>query len=82
MPTGAASMDLSKAIRELYEEKRRIDEVIASMEDYLRANEALPVRRKRGRKSMGDAERQVVSERMRKYWAEQRDKRIVGGEQE
>jgi hypothetical protein len=75
-------MDLSKAIRELYEEKRRIDEVIASMEEYLRANEAPTVRRKRGRKSMGDAERQEVSERMRRYWQEQREKRTGPGQKE
>jgi len=57
-------MDLQKAIRDLYEEKERIDGVIASLEQYLRT--------KRGRKSMGPEERQEVSARMRSYWASRR----------
>jgi len=65
-------MDLQKAIRELYEEKERIDGVIASLEMYLRTNGASAVKRKRGRKSMGPEERQEVSARMRNYWASRR----------
>ena len=70
--TGAASMDLQKAIRDLYEEKERIDGVIASLELYLKTKGAVVAKRKRGRKSMGSAERQEVSERMRNYWAARR----------
>jgi hypothetical protein len=70
--TGAASMDLQKAIRDLYEEKARIDGVIASLEQYLRTNGAVTAKRKRGRKSMGAEERQEVSARMRSYWASRR----------
>ena len=65
-------MDLQKAIRDLYEEKERIDEVIASLEQYLRTNGAVSPKRKRGRKSMGPEERQEVSARMRSYWASRR----------
>lgn len=72
MFTGAPSMDLQKAIRELYEEKERIDGIIASLEQYVRTNGAIPVKRKRGRKSMGPEERLEVSARMRSYWAARR----------
>ncbi|HEU0119109.1 MAG TPA: hypothetical protein VFQ91_01205 [Bryobacteraceae bacterium] len=67
-------MDLQKAIRELYEEKERIEGVIASLEQYLRTNGAVvAAKRKRGRKSMSPEERQEVSARMRNYWASRRD---------
>jgi len=63
-------MDLSKTIAELYEEKARLDRVIASLEQ-LREN-PFPVTiapSRRGRKFMSADERREVSERMRKYWA-------------
>ncbi len=71
-------MDLLKAIRELHEEKKRLDAVIASLELMLAAESRLPklkvrVGRKRGRKSMSREERQQVSERMKKYWASRRN---------
>jgi len=73
-------MDLNKAIRELYAEKQRLEEAIASLEGLLNAKtsaEALnldELRRKkhRGRKSMPPDERRAVSARMKKYWAQQR----------
>ena len=65
-------MDLQKAIRELYEEKERIDEVIASLEQYLLTKGVSVGKRKRGRKSMGPEEREEVSARMRGYWADRR----------
>lgn len=65
-------MDLQKAIRELYEEKERIDGVIASLEQYLRLNGPGQPKRRRGRKSMGPEERKEVSARMRSYWASRR----------
>ena len=68
-------MDLREALQQLYDEKRRIEIVIASLEELLRANEADPEpapRGKRGRKSMSAEERQEVSERMKKYWANRR----------
>lgn len=66
-------MDLQKAIRDLYEEKARIDGVIASLELYLQRNGSVTAKRKRGRKSMGPEERQEVSARMRSYWAARRN---------
>ncbi len=71
-------MDLAKAIRELTEEKRRLDAVIASLELMLAAESKLPALRprggrKRGRKSMSREERLEVSERMKKYWAARRN---------
>jgi len=65
-------MDLQKAVRELYEEKERIDGVIASLELYLRTNGTGVLKRKRGRKSMSAEEREEVSARMRSYWAGRR----------
>jgi hypothetical protein len=35
---------------------------------------------RRGRKSMGDEERQQVSERMKRYWARRRRERAAGGQ--
>ena len=70
--TGAPPLDLQKAIRELYEEKDRIDGVIASLEEYLQNNRSTPAKGRRGRKSMGPEERQEVAARMRNYWAGRR----------
>lgn len=72
-------MDLYKAIQELYEEKERLERVIASLEELQRtagvALEQPKPPRRRGRKSMTSAERQEVSERMKQYWADRRGKR-------
>jgi hypothetical protein len=66
-------MDLSKTIAELYEEKARLDRVIASLEqlgvDSFPVSFAAP---RRGRKFMSPEERREVSDRMRKYWAERK----------
>lgn len=66
-------MDLSKTIAELYEEKTRLDRVIASLEQL--GVDSFPVSitaTRRGRKFMSPEERREVSERMRKYWAERK----------
>src|ERR1035438_9965559 len=65
-------MDLSRTIAGLYEEKARLDRVIASLEQ-LGVN-SFPVSitaARRGRRFMSPEERLKVSERMRKYWAGQ-----------
>jgi hypothetical protein len=67
-------MDLSKTIAELYEEKTKLDRVIASLEQ-LGEDDPFPVAMaapRRGRKFMSPEERLVVSERMRKYWADRK----------
>ena len=66
-------MDLSKTIADLYEEKARLDKVIASLEQF--GVESFPVplsTPRRGRKFMSPEERREVSDRMRKYWAERK----------
>ena len=63
-------MDLSKTIAELYEERARLDKVIASLEQLGEDPFCLRVvTQRRGRKFMSPQERLQVSERMRNYWA-------------
>jgi ElaB/YqjD/DUF883 family membrane-anchored ribosome-binding protein len=79
-------MDLPKAIQELYAEKRRLEEAIASLEELLASKggaaslhlEQLRAKGRRGRKSMPPEERRKVSERMRKYWAQRRGNKARG----
>ena len=73
-------MDLRTTIRELYEEKQRIEEAIASLEELLGAKGRLaanapaesPRKERRGRKNMSPEERCEVSTRMKRYWAKRR----------
>ncbi|MGA2133404.1 MAG: hypothetical protein ABSH50_14005 [Bryobacteraceae bacterium] len=67
-------MDLNKAIRELYEELEKLNGVIASLEQF-EGTGTIPELKRRGRKSMGQKERLMVSERMKKYWASRRKKK-------
>jgi hypothetical protein len=64
-------MDIQKALRELYEEKKRLDWTIATLESRLK-NVSSYTRSRRGRKSMGGDERLEVSKRMSAYWAARR----------
>jgi hypothetical protein len=71
-------MDLKKALQQLYAEKEKLEQVIASLEQLAgggagAAPSLLVNGRRRGRKSMGDKERQEVSKRMKKYWARRRE---------
>jgi hypothetical protein len=66
-------MDYRTALDELYRERRRLDEVIKNLEALVQGKQPPPLSR-RGRKSMSEDERQVVAERMRKYWASRRQK--------
>jgi len=76
-------MDLYKAIQELYGEKERLERVIASLEELQRtagaSPEPPPGAKRRGRKSMPATEREVVSERMKAYWAARRKARQKHG---
>lgn len=73
-------MDLEKAIRELLAERDRISGIIAQLELIQEDRKPKPVRKPppssatpvRGRKSMSDAERETVSNRMRQYWEARR----------
>jgi len=63
-------MDVNKALRELHEEKRRLDVTIAALE--ARLGNGSRTRGRRGRKSMTPQERLEVSKRMSKYWEARR----------
>jgi hypothetical protein len=68
-------MDLDQTIRELYEEKEKLERVIASLEELqgtLMAGSGVRERTRRGRKFMSPDERLEVSERMKTYWAKRR----------
>jgi len=65
-------MDLNKALRELFEEKRRLDRIITGLEKRVAGVSKRSGISRRGRKSMGPAERLEVSRRMRAYWAARR----------
>jgi hypothetical protein len=66
-------MDLYKAIRQLYEERAKLDRLIATLEEFQKNGPVTPAdagaAKRRGRKTMGEEERREVSERMRQYWA-------------
>jgi len=66
-------MDVNKALKGLYEEKKRLDSVIAALEEQLRTMTKEPARKRRGRKNMSPEERLEVSKRMAKYWANRRE---------
>jgi len=70
------AMDIVKALRELYNEKKRLDAAIALLEARIKASHAglgaKPAKGRRGRKSMSAAERLEVSRRMRLYWEARR----------
>ena len=73
-------MDLNKTIRELYAEKKRLEEAIATLEGLLKSNARVELvnagesgpKGRRGRRSMPLEERRSVSERMKRYWAQRR----------
>jgi len=75
-PNSSGAMDIVKALRELYNEKKRLDAAIASLEARIRAAHAgsarKPAKGRRGRKSMSAAERLEVSRRMTLYWEARR----------
>lgn len=68
-------MDVFQALRELYEEKKRLDSAISALEarHRLLADSTGSAIGRRGRKSMSAEERQEVSRRMSRYWANRRN---------
>lgn len=68
-------MDWYTAIRELHEEKKRLDRLIAALEAMESGEdpEGTTVSHRRGRKGMSEQERKQVSERMKRYWARRRN---------
>ncbi len=74
-------MDLNKIIRELTQERDRIQKIIESLEQMKSTGTSTsrPTAKRRGRKSMDAAGRAEVSERMRRYWEKRRnEKQQVG----
>jgi hypothetical protein len=74
------ALDLYKIIDALLEERSRIDHIIRALESAAPPGKGLRSRQsdfsragRRGRKSMGSAERRVVAERMKRYWASRRE---------
>jgi hypothetical protein len=67
-------MDLYRIIRELVQERNRIQRIIESLEDVKSTGKApaKPEGKRRGRKSMDKAARAEVSERMKRYWSQRR----------
>jgi hypothetical protein len=69
-------MDIVKALRDLYTEKKRLDAAIAVLEGRIKAGQtgskAKPAKGRRGRKNMSAAERLEVSKRMTLYWEARR----------
>ena len=63
-------MDVTKTLRELYAEKKRLDRVIARLE--VQRGAASRRAKTRGRSTMGPNERLEVSRRMTAYWAARR----------
>jgi hypothetical protein len=63
-------MDLYRIIRELVQERDRLQRIIESLEE-MKPFGKVPVRsegKRRGRKSMDNQARAEVSERMKRYW--------------
>jgi hypothetical protein len=65
--------DIYRIIRELVDERNKLDRIITSLEQIIESggDVDVPVKR-RGRKSMDSAARKQVSERMKRYWAKRR----------
>ena len=65
-------MDYSAIIKALRVRVEAIDSAIANLESMMVPEptpSSVKTPKRRGRKSMGEAERQQVSERMKRYWA-------------
>jgi hypothetical protein len=66
-------MDLTQILAQLYAQRDRVRQVIATLEQFQEEIiTAVPAHKKRGRKSMGTEERKVVAERMKTYWVNKR----------
>jgi hypothetical protein len=74
-------MDLTRIIGQLYAERDRVRQAIATLEQFQQENNtAVAAHRTRGRKSMGTEERKVVAERVKTYWAKRRQENANSSE--
>lgn len=67
-------MDVYKALKELHEEKIRLDSAIHALEARMKTVSSKTSQTRRGRRSMSSDEREEVSRRMSRYWASRRNK--------
>ena len=67
-------MDLYKTIKDLYQQKKHLDLVIASLEELEKTSGGAgqEPQKRRGRPKMDTEARREVSERMKRYWAKRR----------
>ena len=72
-------MNVDKTLRQLYDEKKRLDRIISRLESRLANISQTTERSTRGRKSMSPEERLLVSARMTRYWAARRAKSASAG---
>jgi hypothetical protein len=76
-------MDLYRIIRELTQERDRLQRIIDSLEEMKpegRAQVRTDRGKRRGRKSMDVAGREEVSDRMKRYWARRRVEQSGNGQ--
>ena len=71
-------MDLEQTISKLRKERKKLDDIIKRLQDLVsqqtaRAALPPPPKKRRGRKSMGNKEREDVSARMKAYWTKWRE---------
>jgi len=74
-------MDLYRIIRELVQERDRVQRIIESLEEmksYGKVPPKPPKQKRRGRKSMDRAARMEVSQRMTRYWAQRKAQENAG----
>ena len=68
-------MDLQKIIRELQEERNKLDQIVSSLEQLkITSAQTQAPETRRGRKSMDAKARLEVSQRMKRYWDSRRSK--------
>jgi hypothetical protein len=67
-------MDITRTLDEVRRHKESVERVIASLKELQRVTNGSTSGKRRGRKSMSEAERREVSKRMKDYWASQREK--------
>ncbi len=70
-------MDLAAILRQLYQQKEKLDLTISALQPIQHQGSSPPedrqsAHRRRGRVFMSEKERQQVSERMKAYWANKR----------
>lgn len=70
-------LNLDAALGQLYAEKKRLDAAIEQLSLLQAAPDIPRAPGRRGRKSMSEEERQVVSKRMRDYWAQRRQQKCA-----